>query len=711
MRFLAHISDDGRVQTVTEHLQNVADICSGFSDAFNSAPQGYMVGKAHDIGKCSEGFQQRLRGGKIVDHASAGALECARQDALWGACCVAGHHGGLQDVGNMLNDQPGDPTLFGRLKKAAAGGIHPYTMLEALPAAPPPTGYGKDLLTDSFLIRMLYSCLVDADFLDTEDFMSGGSGDRNRSESLQTLLDKLNHYINPWWKPTSELNRNRCDILRTCIHGASSDRGLFTLTVPTGGGKTVASMAFALNHAVQHGMDHIIYIIPYTSIIEQTAQVFREIFGEKNVVEHHSNASTEIDEQTNSVRYAQIRSTENWDAPVIVTTAVQFFESLYSNLPSKCRKLHSIANSVLIFDEAQMLPREHLRPCVAAIAMMVRLFRSTAVLCTATQPVLNDLFAQYAPGHPMMELCPGTSDLFEQFRRVTFANAGALTLESLSDRLSRLPQVLCIVNSRKAAQAVYQLLPEMGCYHLSTLMCPAHRQQVFADIRFRLKEGLPCRVISTSLIEAGVDVDFPEVYRELSGLDSILQAAGRCNREGKRASEISIVTVFDGVSTPPRILKTNIGATRETLQPGIDPAAPETIARYFRSFRSLSDERLDRYGVIEAFSRGIQGCVLPFKTVSETFRLIDEDTKTIYIPWAEGTELIDRLKKGERSRALFRKLGRYSVNVYDQHYNALLQHGALDVLEDGSAILADPLLYQRDLGLMMCEETGNGLFI
>lgn len=711
MDYLAHISGDGRFQTVSEHLRNVAEICSRFAGSFKSEQQGYMIGQAHDIGKCSEAFQQRLRGGKIVDHASAGALECAMRDALWAACCVAGHHGGLSDVGNINNDQPGDPTLFGRLKNAMTGGIPQYKLQEALQPVPPPEEYGKDRLTDSFLIRMLYSCLVDADYLDTEHFMSNGSVERNQGDSLPALLDQLNRYINPWWNPANELNRKRCDILRACIDGGAMDRGLYTLTVPTGGGKTIASMAFALNHAVRHKMDRVIYIIPYTSIIEQTAKVFRDIFGDQNVVEHHLNANAESGDRADLVQYTQIRATENWDAPIIVTTAVQFFESLYANRPSKCRKLHSIANSVLIFDEAQMLPREHLRPCVAAIAMMVRNFRSTAVLCTATQPVLNDLFAQYAPEYPARELCPGTAELFDQFRRVTFKNAGRLDAESLGEQLAGLPQVLCIVNSRKTAQSVYQMLPAEGSYHLSTLMCPAHRQQVFAVIRARLKDGLPCRVISTSLIEAGVDVDFPAVYRELAGLDSILQAAGRCNREGKRSPENSIVMIFDGVSTPPRILKTNIGATRETLKPGIDPAAPETITRYFRSFRSLMDDRLDQYGIIEAFSKGIQGCMLPFETVAEKFRLIDEDTKTVYIPWEDGEALIDRLKNGEHSRMLFRKLGRYGVSVYDQHYRALMGRGALEVLEDGNTVLTDPDLYRKDLGLTMCEETGSGLFI
>lgn len=278
--YLAHISEDGREQTVMEHLENTAELCAGFAKEFGAEEQGYLIGIAHDIGKCSEAFQQRLHGGHIVDHASAGALECAKLNALWAACCVAGHHGGLPDVGNMRNDAPGEPTLFGRLQSAIHHLIPVYENPIVLRAVRDPEYYGRDFLTDSFVIRMLYSCLVDADFLDTEHFMSAGTEERGVGDSLSLLQEKLNDYISPWWNPSSEINKKRCEILRSCIVSAGQPQGLFTLTVPTGGGKTVASMAFALNHAIQHGMRRIIYVIPYTSIIEQTADVFRDIFGE-----------------------------------------------------------------------------------------------------------------------------------------------------------------------------------------------------------------------------------------------------------------------------------------------------------------------------------------------------------------------------------------------------------------------------------------------
>lgn len=711
--YLAHMAGE-RIQTVTEHLSGTAELAARFARAFDAEEQGRLVGLAHDIGKCSRAFQERLRGGKKVDHASAGALECAKQDSEWAACCVAGHHGGLPDVGNLRNDGADTPTLYGRLRKALGGGIPAYEMPLPLPPTDAPRGYGVNRLNDSFLIRMLYSCLVDADYLDTERFMSDGAAQRKGGEALPALLDRLERHIRDkgWLTPSGELNQRRSEVLRACLEGGALDRGMFTLTVPTGGGKTVASMAFALRHAVHHGMDRVIYVIPYTSIIEQTAEVFRGIFGEENVVEHHANAAYEIDEQGGTDQYRTIKATENWDAPIIVTTSVQFFESLYANRPSKCRKLHSVANSVMIFDEAQMLPTEHLRPCVAAMAKLVERFRTTTVLCTATQPVLNDLIQQYAPGCAVRELCPNVPELFARLRRTTFERVGNVDVDSLAEKLSALPQVLCIVNSRKAAQEVYQTLPREGSYHLSTLMYPAHRRAILAEIRWRLKEGLPCRVVSTSLIEAGVDVDFPAVYREMAGLDSILQAAGRCNREGRRGAEDSVVTIFEGVSVTPQMLKVNIGAAQEALGDGANPADPATVERYFRSYRSLAGTRLDKAGVISAFEEGVSGCTLPFRTVADRFHLIDDTAKTVYIPRGEGGELLRRLRDGELSRELYRKLGQYGVSVYEKQFQTLLASGSAELLDEESAILRDESLYVPNMGLRMCDNEGSGgLFI
>ncbi|MDY3821844.1 MAG: CRISPR-associated helicase Cas3' [Eubacteriales bacterium] len=532
MEFLAHISDDGRKQTVQEHLEGTARLCSEFAAEFDAAEQGYLAGISHDIGKYTEAFQRRLHGGPKVDHATAGAIECANAGSGQAAVCVMGHHSGLPDLGNIRTDQPGDATFYGRIKKGLMGGIEPYkgNWPGKLPKTAPAPASARSGFSGAAWTRMLYSCLVDADYLDTERFMQPYKLSRGSYDGMERLLGKLEKHIEKWANPENEMNKYRWEILSECLRCGEKPKGIYTLTVPTGGGKTVSSMAFALRHAVAHGMKHIIYVIPYTSIIEQNAEVFKEILGEDNVLEHHSGKLYELEDVSSPAQYRLAMATENWDMPVIVTTAVQFFESFYSNRSSKCRKLHNLANSVIIFDEAQMLPTCHLQPCVGAIAELVRHFGATAVLCTATQPVLGDIFKRFGWSENIPELCPGTQALYEKFRRVSFRNAGELSNEMLAGELKNSRQALCIVNSRRAAQEIYDILPKEGTYHLSTLMYPAHRHWVLNEIRQRLKEGAVCRVLSTSLIEAGVDVDFPTVYREMAGLDSILQAAGRCNR-------------------------------------------------------------------------------------------------------------------------------------------------------------------------------------
>lgn len=710
MEFLAHIAQDGRRQTVDAHLEETALRSKAFASDFGADSHGYLVGKAHDIGKTSVEFQRRLKGGKRVDHATAGAIECARMDEIFAAMCVAGHHSGLKDFGNPQTDRPGDPTFAGRLKKGLDGQIPDYHWDGQLAQTCGVPDF-KDEFSLSLWVRMLFSCLVDADYLDTEAFMSGGGVQRGGYDAMPALLEKLKCYIAPWFPPKNDLNRNRCRILETCLAAGTGPRGMYTLTVPTGGGKTVASLAFALRHAVEHGMKRVIYVIPYTSIIEQNAAVFRRILGEGNVVEHHSGAGFDGDEELNGLGSLQRLACENWDAPVIVTTAVQFFESLFSNRSSQCRKLHNIANSVIIFDEAQMLPTAHLQPCVGAIANLAAHFNATAVLCTATQPVLNDLIQSFAPGMPVTEICSGTAGLYGQFRRVVFRKGGRLANEELAGELAAQHQVLCIVNTRKAAQEIYRLLPEEGRFHLSTLMYPAHRQQVLKTVRRRLAQGMVCRVVSTSLIEAGVDIDFPAVYREMAGLDSILQAAGRCNREGKRKAEDSVVTYFEGETPPPLLFRTGIGAANEALSGGADPGDPETIRRYFTACRSLAGNNLDKAHIVDHFRNGINGCALPFESAARDFRMIEQATKTVYIPLEEGEALCRALQSGFAARETYRKAGQYSVSIYDRHYQALMDAGDIQPLDSDSAVLTNPGLYDPEKGLSLQADTGKAEFI
>jgi CRISPR-associated endonuclease/helicase Cas3 len=711
-RYLAHKAEDGRVQTVREHLTQTAALCAGYAAPFGGAMQGELAGLAHDLGKYNVKFQRRLDGStEQVDHATPGAYICIQKNQPYAAFCVAGHHGGLPDLGGR-GDTSDQPTLLGRKRRAEERGMEPDDRWQqeiTLPNAPLPAFCEKDPLTDAFFIRMLYSCLVDADFLDTETFMAGQPVPRGGGATMPELLEKLEQYIANWFPPKGELNTRRCAILNDCREqGTARKPGLFTLTVPTGGGKTVASLAFALQHAVAHGLERVIYVIPYTSIIEQTADVFRDILGSDNVLEHHSGVVfTEADEATTETLRLR-RATENWEMPVVVTTAVQFFESLYDNRSSKCRKLHNLANSVIVFDEAQMLPLPYLRPCVSAIAQLVEHYGASAVLCTATQPALGPLFREFLPGVSPVELCPDAERESDVFRRVTFRNAGKLTWDDLAEQLNRQDQVLCVVNSRKSAQTVFARLDGEGAFHLSTLMFPAHRRAVLAEIRKRLRQGKPCRVVSTSLIEAGVDVDFPAVFREEAGLDSILQAAGRCNREGNRPADQSLVTVFRGEDKAPPLFSTAIAAGQVAMEQYTDWSSPAAIQCYFRELLDLKGaDAQDQKGILPMLRDGS----FPFRTVAERFHLIENDTRTIYIPLGEGAALVERLRQGERSRTLFRQLDQYGVSVYEQHFRALQNAAALAQLGENIYVLVDLQLYDEKTGLSLEADSGKALFI
>ena len=713
--WIAHKNEDGqREQSILEHLKGTANRAQEFANPFGCGEYGRCLGMLHDIGKYSEGFRERiLNGGGKVDHSTAGAQlvwELSNTlNARIASYCVAGHHTGLPDGGSAA-DHEAESTLSARLQRpvedyqAFRQEIDPSTLLPT--QEPPLRLLGKAGFTISFFTRMLYSCLVDADFLDTERFMSNGSVARDPGEPLPILRGKLAQYLKKFDHPQNDLNRMRCNILNRCLQMAENGRGLFTLTVPTGGGKTLSSLAFALEHAKHNEQRRVIYVIPYTSIIEQTAEEFRTVLGDRNVLEHQHNFQYDYgDDRIDPRRLAA----ENWDKPVIVTTNVQFFESLFANKSSRCRKLHNIAGSVIIFDEAQMLPREYLIPCVRAISELVQNYGCTAVLCTATQPALDGVFADLKIDLPINEICPNVPENFETFRRTKIAQHTFDSTESLTAELTTLPQVLCIVNRIADAQKIYQALPKDGAYCLTTHLCPAHRKARIKEIRERLKIGLPCRVVSTSLIEAGVDVDFPRVYREEAGLDSVLQAAGRCNREGKRPLDESLVTVFTvRNTTPPPYMRQPAAAMKNISKRMEDITSLAAIRAYFEFYRDLyGKEDLDREKILMAFENEM----LPFASVAEKVRVIESCTTPVYIPIDQGEALVERLYHGERSRTLFRKLGQYSVNVYPQQLAALREAGAVQSIDGGALyVLADPRRYDSALGLTL-DQTETALFI
>lgn len=711
--YIGHRKGQDEIQALSEHLANVSVMAGSFGASFDAEQHAQRIGTLHDAGKYSSAAQKRMADPEHtpkVDHSTAGAkiaFEVCRDGA--GALAIAGHHGGMPDFGGRMAS---DGTLMGRIKKDLSG-RYDYTAFWQ------ENTIDKGDLTPKWLIerinpfaaqfyaRMLFSCLVDADFLDTEHFMQGEMP-RGGHDDMQVLLERLKDYIQPWFtNPTTEINQKRCEILRDCLLRGEEPRGLYTLTVPTGGGKTISSLAFALTHAAKNNMDRIIYVIPYTSIIEQNAAVFKRVLGDDNVIEHHSGIEYDEKEDMESPEVMrQLLATENWDAPVIVTTAVQFFESLFSNKPSRCRKLHNIANSIIIFDEAQMLPLSYLKPCVSAIAELVRHYRTTAVLCTATQPSLARLFRDYDQDMSGREICENVGALQAFFRRVHFAHRGSVDFEILAEEMAQKAQVLCIVNTRKTAQKVFEMLPFDGNYHLSTRMTPEHRTKVLDEIRTRLRQGETCRVVSTSLIEAGVDVDFPEVWREMAGLDSILQAAGRCNREGRRDASESEVVVFSLPDGVPKGMQPNAVAAEIAME-GVDPIDESAVIhRYFdQLYWQKGDQAMDMKDMMKL-------CARPnMESIAKAFHLIESDTRTVYVPTEANAKDIELLNMGILSRGLMRRLGRSAVSVYPWDWKKLVEAGIIGEVAESIAVLKDQTAYDPACGLKMDSESGRGLWI
>jgi CRISPR-associated endonuclease/helicase Cas3 len=738
-QFYAHTKDgrdESEWQPLIEHLTRVADYAAEFGRDAGVSELAKIAGLAHDLGKYSKEFQARLRGSKIkVDHATAGAKELTRifkgtpQEslAILLAYCISGHHAGLFDYGDA-SDLPGDGTLTAHMNTDVCDysafkdelDLSALAFPQRLTIRPLKGQMGFSL---AFLTRMIYSALVDADFQETEEFMQCKKP-RGGHEDISILRKKLNAHLRQFENPTTEINRKRTETLNICLEKATEKPGFFKLTVPTGGGKTLASMAFALNHAVTHGLKRIIYIIPFTTIIEQNASVFKEIFGEENVLEHHSNfdwekkrreASEQADDLTHSV-YAKLKlAVENWDIPIVVTTNVQFFESLFANKYARCRKLHNIAKSVLIFDEAQMFPKDYMLPAMSAVWELVTNYGASAVFCTATQPKLEQFLPE---GTPIMELTPNPQELFDFYKRVEVKSlANKLPDDELIERLKAHPQVVCIVNTRKHASGLFQKLEGEGNYHLSTLMCPAHRKQKLSEIRKRLENSQVCRVVSTSVIEAGIDMDFPVGYRALTGLDSINQAAGRVNRNMRYG--VSEVFVFEPqsefIKRTPRYISQAVEVSRMVLRDYAEmPISIPAIDAYFGQLYSLQDPQAFDYKRIMACFEDNNG-KYKFKTAARQFQVIEDVTETVIIPFnEEAKKLIEELKYTQYPSSTLRKLQPYIVSIYQSEFDALSSKGIILTIAEEYAVLNPDNFkeyYSLDRGILVPESGGgDGLF-
>lgn len=731
-RALAHVRPDGAEHGLAEHLRAVGGLAMGFATPFGGGPQAELAGLWHDLGKYAADFQAMLSAASAdaerseahvegtsdvgskgrVDHSTAGAVHAAQRDSGHSfpiAFAIAGHHAGLADW----------PALCERFHDRGQ-----TRLAAALAESPPPDICARDvpplaarLLPSSkrdvdawrrleLFTRMIFSALCDADFLDTEAFFDAARpGLRTGHATLAELAPRLRAHVDRLASDTTEVNRVRAEVRAACVTAASRSPGLYTLTVPTGGGKTFAAMEFALEHALRHGLRRVVVAIPYTSIIEQNAAEYRTAFGlqegESSVLEHHS--SLDPARETARSRVA----CENWDAPVVVTTNVQLLESLFANRPGACRKLHRLARSVIVLDEAQALPRGLLAPTTSVLEALVRDYNCTVILCTATQPALGRDVLRDCGFSSTSEIVPDPHGLAARLRRVDVDWSGAQTEVAWADlgaQIAGHPDVLAIVHQRKDARSLCAALDaplgDRSTVHLSALMCPAHRKLVLDDIRARKKRGERVRVVATQLVEAGVDLDFPVVYRALAGLDSLAQAAGRCNREGRIEGKGQLRVFLAPTSPPPGILVQGLAIAQTMLRanPTLDLFAPATHTDYF--------ERLYAAGGVGARDeKGIEAHrqELHFKTVADAYRIIDDAwSAAVVVPFDErARRAIDGIERFGPSRDRLRELQRVTVSVSRRDRDACVRSGLVRVIGDETAyVLAATGAYDRRFGLV-----------
>lgn len=700
-------SNESHWQLLRDHLSNVAKLAGRYAIPSGFAEEAALAGWLHDLGKYSQRFQDRLHDSRVhgINHWSVGTAAAFGHRSLAAAFAIEGHHTGmpsltendietgleclkerllkLHDLRKILEINGFSETLRDLLARHAADN-------PTLPAGPYDSAQ-RDFAT-ALRTRMLFSCLVDADFLDTETHFDPTQNllrdppSLAPSRALEILLANLN--VRSDAGPVNQLRRQ---LLADCLAGAAKPPGLFSLTAPTGSGKTLAGLAFALAHAKAHGHRRVIVVIPYTSIIEQTAGIYRDLFedefGLHYVLEHHSAVAPRErkedvgpDAENERLRRARLAA-ENWDAPLIVTTSVQFFESLFGHKPSLCRKLHNIAQSVVLFDEVQTLPLKLVPSLLSTVNLLVRTYGVTAVFGTATQPAFSAAAAAIEGGWSPVEISSQPRAMAEQLRRTRITrrfDAQNITWPELAEELSIHPQVLCVVNLKRHARELFRALrsDSNSAFHLSASMCPAHRGKKLAAIRRRLSAGEPCRLVSTQLIEAGVDVDFPRVYRALGPLDSIIQTAGRCNREG-RMTEPGEVIVFRPVdNAKPKGAYAQASAVTEsflTENPESDLHLPETYTAYFgRLYGTIGPQAAKDDPVFVASEK------LHFPEAARACSLVGEDTRAVVVRWGEGERLVELIRREKHlSRDDWRLAHRFSVSFYQSEFLASLGRGEI----------------------------------
>ncbi len=644
------------------HLWDVAALAEAFAAKFRAGAIGRMLGLIHDAAKACLEFQRYIRdpnSRKGPPHSDPGAAAYLEELGLF-SLCVQAHHGRLpnhtESAARIDQTQKKYPEVV-----QAAKQLQDSLQLPACPTLDFPT----EALVYEHLIRMCFSALIDADRLDTERYYQPDLR-QTISADLPPLLEKLEAKLAAFRPPQTEVERVRVEVQEHCRRSALEKPGFYRLAVPTGGGKTLASMLFGLTHAKAHELDRIIVAIPFTSIIEQNAAIYEGIFGPENVLEHHSNYGANEETNAEGQSHVEIRrrlAAENWDMPLIVTTNVQFFESLLSDHGSKCRKLHNIARSVVILDEVQTLPPNLLEPMLSVLDWMVQYANTSVVFCTATQPDYSRLPNVPESLRQAIPIVPEPEQLFARLNRVDYTYVGKMTHEEVAARIAGQDQALCIVNSRADSVRIFETLDDPDAFYLSTYLVPAHRKKVLAQIRERLDQNLPCRVVSTQVVEAGVDIDFPYVLRMMAPLDSIVQAGGRCNRNGRTTKgRCEIFDLIEG-KTPKGSYLTGTDLTRPMLQEGESALeTPETQSSYFQElFRNVAtDKKVGGLGIQDLRNN------FDYPKVAARTKLIDDDSVGIIVEAYDpelAEKLFEQLANGASPRLIARKFAPMTVSL------------------------------------------------
>ena len=723
-KYISHIRKNatGEIecfQSNEEHCKAVAELAKEFTSEFGMGDWGYVLGLLHDKGKEKHQFQEYIRDVNGISghknythdgkaHAYVGAIMAKKlygNSALSFFCNqIASHHRGLYDYYELekIINEPWPEDVIQEMERCKL--TQPSFKMRK-----------EDC---HHLVRMLFSCLVDADYLDTEAFMNEADAHMRGSHTpLLSLTLQLEKYIERLQHDAvdSDVNRIRKKVQERCGMMSAHPKGFFSLTVPTGGGKTLSSLLWAMRHAVCHGMKRIIIAIPYTSIIVQTASILKGIFGEENVLEHHSHAELSAIKDIR-LRHKAKLATENWDYPIIVTTNVQLFESMFSNKPSDCRKLHNIANSVIILDEVQTLPTDFLQPIVDALTTYQTVFGASVLFTTASQPLLDGLIEGCNPKaafhgiDSITEIIPPEYALHDRLRRVELViDETSCTYDEITERISSHDKVLCIVNTRNDAREIYERLPKDGLtIHLSRMMCPKHVSRAVRKIKQALSDSSEriVRVVATQLIEAGVDIDFPVVYRQEAGLDSVLQAAGRCNREGKM--DMATTYVF-GLSREHNLYGSIIDANnaRLNMKNVDDWFAPETMIEYFRQLYCRK-ETFDKKEIKQLLYKPSEMC---FEEVSRAFRLIEEVGKTVFVNMDDSLQLIERMKTEGINYSLMKQLSQYSVTIHERDFHKLLSYGAIEKVIESIYVVNDRAQYDENIGLRLDNHWMNEILM